>query len=437
MKGEGCLVHSLKGLSRSCCVLAAYFMKKFKWTLYKTLEFLHSRRPDLEIRSSFFTQLKNLENKLSSQGLIKYNSWEELNEDPIVREEELIIRNTFLNSKQKKPSLEEFIGKKKPSLNRSYTKKISLSWIDEVYRDRSKLVTEIKPFKMTNLKIKSKNIPGKPILKYSNSAKAASFLNSFLNQNNKANMLKTLNGFNIGPENNNTNNNNGSLLEFKGRFARPSTPTLDDQTKNKNVNLSNESDILKNTSGLSESDIYKNIKGKNSRPPTPNPDNKKNNHLQESSGKKSNNVKESEFIPNKTSNNIKEVENSKSLITQLINKNPLLMRKKVNNYLEDNNSINNKKLPTSENNIKIDENDHKLFDHRSSSLPKKSMNNQNIDFQTYKNKRDIKDILNRSENNDEQDQWGKAKKPDKNGELSYQKLLFENGSHIKKQVKIS
>ena len=52
--GESSLVHSVRGQSRSCCVLAAYFMKKYNWTLYKTLEYLNSRRPDLEIRASFF-----------------------------------------------------------------------------------------------------------------------------------------------------------------------------------------------------------------------------------------------------------------------------------------------------------------------------------------------------------------------------------------------
>ena len=37
------------------------FMKKYKWCLYKTLEFLNSRRPDLEIRATFFQQLTSLE----------------------------------------------------------------------------------------------------------------------------------------------------------------------------------------------------------------------------------------------------------------------------------------------------------------------------------------------------------------------------------------
>jgi len=42
-------------------------MKRFKWSLYKTLEFLTSRRPDLEIRASFYHQLTNLESKFAQE----------------------------------------------------------------------------------------------------------------------------------------------------------------------------------------------------------------------------------------------------------------------------------------------------------------------------------------------------------------------------------
>jgi len=43
-------------------------MRKYKWKLYKTLEFLNTRRPDLEIRASFYHQLTQLENRLSKRG---------------------------------------------------------------------------------------------------------------------------------------------------------------------------------------------------------------------------------------------------------------------------------------------------------------------------------------------------------------------------------
>lgn len=74
-------------------------MRKFRWTLYKTLEFLHSRRPDLEIRASFFNQLLTLENKLAKLGMgAKTYNWKEIS-DQNYDSEELLLTNTFLNSK--------------------------------------------------------------------------------------------------------------------------------------------------------------------------------------------------------------------------------------------------------------------------------------------------------------------------------------------------
>ncbi len=53
-RGESCLIHSEKGQSRCSCIVTAYLMTYYHWSLYKCLEFLNSRRPDLEIRTSFF-----------------------------------------------------------------------------------------------------------------------------------------------------------------------------------------------------------------------------------------------------------------------------------------------------------------------------------------------------------------------------------------------
>mmetsp|Transcript_18383 Transcript_18383/g.25458 ORF Transcript_18383/g.25458 Transcript_18383/m.25458 type:complete len:147 (-) Transcript_18383:952-1392(-) len=52
-KSESVLVHSVRGQSRAASVLAAYIMRKYRWSMIKTLEFLNSRRPDLEIKASF------------------------------------------------------------------------------------------------------------------------------------------------------------------------------------------------------------------------------------------------------------------------------------------------------------------------------------------------------------------------------------------------
>ena len=53
MSGFSVLVHSMRGQSRASVVAIIYFMEKFQWSLLKTLEFINSRRPDLEIRANF------------------------------------------------------------------------------------------------------------------------------------------------------------------------------------------------------------------------------------------------------------------------------------------------------------------------------------------------------------------------------------------------
>jgi len=60
-KTESVLVSSYRGQSRASTIIAAYLMRRYSWSLLKTLEFLDSRRPDLEIRTSFINQLQTLE----------------------------------------------------------------------------------------------------------------------------------------------------------------------------------------------------------------------------------------------------------------------------------------------------------------------------------------------------------------------------------------
>ena len=97
---ESVLVHSVRGQSRATCALAAYIMRKYKWSLLKSLEFLNSRRPDLEIRATFINQLSAYEARLSNQLNSQISSkWDELsNARPTFACEELLLRNTFVNS---------------------------------------------------------------------------------------------------------------------------------------------------------------------------------------------------------------------------------------------------------------------------------------------------------------------------------------------------
>ena len=71
---------------------------RFKWSLFKTLEYLNSRRPDLEIRANFFHQLTNLEGKLIKNSNKNFtSSWNEASPD--IDNDEMLLRNTFLNAK--------------------------------------------------------------------------------------------------------------------------------------------------------------------------------------------------------------------------------------------------------------------------------------------------------------------------------------------------
>ena len=79
---ESVLVHSVRGQSRATCTLAAYIMRKYRWSLLKSLEFLNSRRPDLEIRATFIHQLSAYEQRLQKKFKEdKFTSgWEDLSE---------------------------------------------------------------------------------------------------------------------------------------------------------------------------------------------------------------------------------------------------------------------------------------------------------------------------------------------------------------------
>lgn len=97
---ESVLVHSVRGQSRASCVIATYLMRKYRWSLLKTLEFLNSRRPDLEIRATFIKQLSEYESRLKKRNLgPKTSKWDEVaEENKYLESEELMLRNTFINA---------------------------------------------------------------------------------------------------------------------------------------------------------------------------------------------------------------------------------------------------------------------------------------------------------------------------------------------------
>lgn len=120
-------MHSVRGQSRATCALACYIMRKYKWSLLKSLEFLNSRRPDLEIRATFIHQLSLYEARLQNLYNLHIScKWDELsNSNPTYACEELLLRNTFINSQMgplPQPSTED---------ERVPARKAAIKWIDQ------------------------------------------------------------------------------------------------------------------------------------------------------------------------------------------------------------------------------------------------------------------------------------------------------------------
>jgi protein-tyrosine phosphatase len=127
--GESVLVHSVRGQCRCICVVTAYMMRKYRWNLFKTLEFINFRRPDMEIRPNFLSQLANLEKKYAKKGLIISSDW---NETDGLTDEELLLRNTYLNA-QLGPIVEENDGTEAE-------KNFMVRWTDNGENVKEKLV---------------------------------------------------------------------------------------------------------------------------------------------------------------------------------------------------------------------------------------------------------------------------------------------------------
>eukprot|EP00401_Gymnodinium_catenatum_P007423 CAMPEP_0117604848 /NCGR_PEP_ID=MMETSP0784-20121206/78894_1 /TAXON_ID=39447 /ORGANISM="" /LENGTH=301 /DNA_ID=CAMNT_0005407883 /DNA_START=183 /DNA_END=1088 /DNA_ORIENTATION=+ len=120
-KEEGVLIHSFQGESRSCCVLAAYLMQKYRWSLRKTLEFMKSRGLGTEIKMGFMHQLQSFEKRLvaSHADVPLGREWCDL--APSCDPEELLISNTFVNVRSTAMGEEEetkptaYTGKPQPA----------------------------------------------------------------------------------------------------------------------------------------------------------------------------------------------------------------------------------------------------------------------------------------------------------------------------------
>ena len=91
--GEGLLIHSVKGQDRCCVVVIIYLMRKYNWSVNKSIDFLKSKKEDIEIEPYFLEQLLSYEMRLSKITNIKSN-WAELASED---NDENLLRNTYVN----------------------------------------------------------------------------------------------------------------------------------------------------------------------------------------------------------------------------------------------------------------------------------------------------------------------------------------------------
>ena len=93
------------------------------------MEFLNSRRPDLEIRASFFHQLTELEAKLAQTGQGAFSSTWDVKDNKLPNE--LLLRNTFMNAKN--APVDDIYKDHSKLLKASFAPKlnIKLQWFDE------------------------------------------------------------------------------------------------------------------------------------------------------------------------------------------------------------------------------------------------------------------------------------------------------------------
>ena len=120
-RGEGLLVHSLTGQNRVCIVIVIYLMKKYKWCLQKCIEYIQTKKTDINIQPYFIEQLQRFQERLIHRGeQIKSTPW---SDDNITDDEERLLRNTYINS------LESSAGKVPKELI-SVKKSKHIEWAD-------------------------------------------------------------------------------------------------------------------------------------------------------------------------------------------------------------------------------------------------------------------------------------------------------------------
>ncbi len=118
---ETVLIFCSNGQNRALSIVIALLMRRYYWSFYKTLEFLDSKRANLEIKKNYFKNLKILSEEFEAKHKVSQGWDYEIFSSPQFHEEEMIITNTFLNSKKRAIQLRSRSqSSKRPMQNQSF-----------------------------------------------------------------------------------------------------------------------------------------------------------------------------------------------------------------------------------------------------------------------------------------------------------------------------
>ena len=337
INGEGLLAHSFKGQNRVCIVVLIYLMKKYRWSLKKSMEYLKSKKQDVDIPPYFLSQLIKFESRLIQRGeLTKDIPWSFENlKDP----EEKLLRNTYINGINKSNKNEEYINYNKSNRH--------ILWADSnPYQQLPISVIDLDKdlFFKNNIKpifVHQQNKILKPCIKNKNKNK--------IDQNNiqKDNEEKEIIQNNI---------NNNFINNLINRNIINNNNFIIANNKNINKNIKNDEDLIEennkqtNNNILNKNDINININNNNKKGfinkkmiKNENINNYKYNNEDEDEDENininipyKNNMIDNNNIPNKKAIIKKNIPNKKAIINNNIpNKNDIIN----NNFIINNNNV--------------------------------------------------------------------------------------------------
>ena len=90
------LINSNNAISRSVIWWSLFLMRKFKWSMTKSLQFLYLKWPYLQISASILYQLKLYDQIRESKYFISAD-WDEIDLEGEFHDEEVLLSNTYLN----------------------------------------------------------------------------------------------------------------------------------------------------------------------------------------------------------------------------------------------------------------------------------------------------------------------------------------------------